>query len=81
MNSLVFNPNIDIIEEWSNVYIYEKEVNKFESIIDQTYMYLDVISNNKLIKSKYTEGNESHMNNSPHHSLKNNAEIFKEPLS
>jgi hypothetical protein len=63
MNSLVFNPSIDVIEEWLSVYIYEKEVGKFENIIDQTYMYLDVIANNKLIKSKYTEANESSLNN------------------
>ena len=63
MNSLAFNPSIDIIEEWSSVYIYEKEVGKFESIIDQTCMYLDVIANNKLIKSKYTEANENSLIN------------------
>ncbi len=80
MNSLVFNPSIDVIEEWSSVYIYEKEVGKFENIIDQTYMYLDVIANNKLIKSKYTEANESSLNNQGNDQLKSSVEVKKESI-
>lgn len=43
-------------------------------------MYLDVIANNKLIKSKYTEANESSLNNQANDQLKSSVEVKKESI-
>ncbi len=47
MNRLAFDSSKENIDEWKEVYFCEATIDSFETIIDKTHMYLEIINNYK----------------------------------
>jgi hypothetical protein len=48
MNRLAFDSSKEKIDEWKEVYFCETIIDSFETLIDRTHMYLEIINNHKM---------------------------------